>query len=80
LIAACLLVTAFAAYGVDRGIYVGSTDYLLEEVWIIKECRYLFVTGVSEIPARGGIFEGTPLRGQRKANETDRLYCRLFGD
>ena len=87
-IVALLFVIAPAIYGLDRGIYVGSVSYYLEpdkprspgEV-IIKHCRYLFITGISEIPAHGGVFDQAPaLRGMQSENNANQLYCRFFGE
>lgn len=70
-----------AIYGLDHGIYIGSTTYTTETIFIHKICRYLFVTGVSELPARGGSFDEAPMyRGVRLSRQPDSLYCRFFRD
>jgi len=67
-----------AVYGLDHGIFIGTTLYrygpapccLEMGADTIKKCRYLFVTGVSEIEAHDGATKGTnpPFSG----------YCTLF--
>jgi hypothetical protein len=79
-----------AFYWLDRGIYLGSSTSVLpageaigdwKQDWVLKTCRYLFVTGISEKPAHGGQFESDPIAGGiRPIDEADRLYCRLFGE
>lgn len=55
-----LCVVALITYGLDRGIYVGSFDALYsapccpDTAYFQKRCRYLFVTGISEIDAHDG--------------------------
>ena len=73
-----LIVVSFAVYGLDHGIYIGTTLYRYGPAPCcpkmgadtLKKCRYLFVTGVSEILAHDGLTEGTnpPFSG----------YCNLF--
>jgi hypothetical protein len=46
---------AAAGYGLNHGIYVGS-DTWREGDFIHRNCRYLFVSGISTLSARGGIF------------------------
>ena len=81
--------SAFAGvvYGLDRGIYVGSSSYILpagsfgKEEYVVKECRYLFVTGFSKKPAHGGELDFVPTMGGRQpVNNAGQLYCRLFGE
>jgi hypothetical protein len=80
-----------AVYGLDRGIYLGSSDRVLpaddtppwtgrdgtssttNDDWVLKTCRYLFITGVvkSSDPVAGGL---------QPIGNADRLYCRLFGE
>jgi hypothetical protein len=91
LILAFLLLSA-VIYGIDRGIYIGTTgrataaqlalgtvanpevhDYTVFH----KNCRYL-VTGIVELPARGGLYERMP--GQRFDQDPDTLCCRFFGE
>jgi len=74
-------------YGLDRGIYVGSSSYILpagafaKEDYVIKECRYLFVTGFSKKPAHGGAFDYVPTLGCRQpVSNASQLYCRFFGE
>ena len=51
------------AYALDHGIYVGSAVYIAgadccPDLDVLqKKCRYLFVTGISEINARDGLVE-----------------------
>lgn len=55
-----LAIVILAMYGLNRGIYVGSQRYVSGapccpgDDEIQKRCRYLFVTGISEIDARDG--------------------------
>src|ERR1700733_572115 len=89
-------VAAITVYALDSGIYVGSNFYVRgatccpEQDEVIKYCRYLFITGTSEIPAGNGI---RTIPGERKRNEAmaagipqgprpeppDQGYCRIFG-
>ena len=75
IIVIALAVIGSVAYGLDRGIYVGSTSHIVQGV-IYKRCRYLFITGISESPAHGGAL----FRGMQLPNEPPRLYCRFFGE
>jgi hypothetical protein len=43
-----------------------------------KNCQYLFISGIVELPARGG--PHTQLPGQRFLEDPDTLYCRIFGE
>ncbi len=55
-----LVIFGFAAYALDRGIYVGSDNFLNtapccpDTAYFQKRCSYLFVTGISEINAHDG--------------------------
>jgi hypothetical protein len=89
-----------AVYGLDRGIYLGSSDRVLpaddtppwtvrdgtssttNDDWVLKTCRYLFITGITEKPAHGGVVKSSdPVAGGLKPiGNADRLYCRLFGE
>jgi len=84
LIVAFLAITAGGIYGLNRGIFVGSAEYFVDQGIVQKRCRYLFVTGVSEIPARGSVFDGLGLppglQGMRLTDRRDNLYCGVFGD
>jgi hypothetical protein len=86
LIVAIPRMIAVAIYGLNRGIFVGSVDNVIGEELFRKKCRYLFITGVSEIPARGSVFDGIDvpyvrgMRGIHSADGPDNLYCRVFGD
>jgi hypothetical protein len=67
-------------YGLDRGIFIGSTSFVSEGL-LHKTCRYVFVTGISDLPAPGGPLEtGIAFRGVQLANAPDNLYCRFFGE
>jgi hypothetical protein len=80
LILIVLLVVVLTIYGLDRGIYIGTTNFTREGV-IFKNCRYLFVTGISEMPSRNGRTDHIPmLRGRRLPDWPDNLYCRLFAE
>lgn len=76
-----VFVAALVIYGLDRGIYIGSRSHIADGI-LRKSCRYLFVTGISELPAHGGVADQIPAgafaQGFQLANEPDRLYCRLF--
>lgn len=84
-------VAALAAYGLNRGIYVGSERYVggysccPDSDFIQKRCRYLFVTGISEIDANDGLIlapraRSDPSAFAAAAAKPDNGYCRLFGD
>jgi hypothetical protein len=87
----CVLVAlAMLAYAVDRGILIGTVRYVEgfegspEDDYIQKRCRYLFITGISEIDARDGRVNAPHARtsalARRLADGTpDNGYCRLFG-
>jgi hypothetical protein len=80
LTATFVLVGALTIYGLDRGIYIGSVTAISEGL-LHKNCRYLFVSGISEKPAHGGPLEtGIAFRGVQLAKEPDNLYCRFFGE
>jgi hypothetical protein len=67
-------------YGLDRGIFIGSTGFISEGL-LHKSCRYLFVTGIAELPAHGGPLDtGTAYRGTQLAKDPVSLYCRFFGE
>ena len=71
-----IVLFAIAVYALDRGIYVGSARYVMgyeadfpqDSDFLQKRCRYLFITGISEIDAHEG----------RVAAPHARSYCRLF--
>jgi hypothetical protein len=78
-----------AAYALDRGIYVGSVRYVMgygfspDYDFLQKRCRYLFITGISEIDAHDGRVDAPHARTDPAALETalkkpDNGYCRLF--
>ena len=75
-----------AIYGINRGLFIGSTtttktsSYSLGEekhsyTTISENCRYLFITGIVEMPALGGS-PSTP--GQRFKEDPDTLHCQIF--
>lgn len=67
-------------YGLDHGIFIGSTS-LVSEGLLHKSCRYLFVTGVVELPAHGGPLDtGKAYQGVQLAKDPVSLYCRFFGE
>jgi len=85
-----ILGVIFSIYALDHGIYVGSKRY----VWgapccpqtdtIRKRCRYLFVTGISEIDARDGEIDAPNATSDDAARaaalaKPENGYCRLFG-
>lgn len=53
------LVVGAAAYGLNRGVFLGSSTWR-EGGMIHRSCRYLFVTGVSDLAAHGGTFGRLP--------------------
>jgi len=86
-----LLIITLGAYALDRGIYVGSKRYVSgadccpDLDTIQKRCRYLFVTGISEINARDGQVDAPRARTDKAAQlaaleKPDNGYCRLFGE
>lgn len=83
LAATFLLIVAATIYSLDRGIYIGSVSTVSENI-LRKNCRYWFVTGITEIPAHGGMADRVPdggfPRGLQLADESDKLYCRFFGE
>lgn len=74
----CLLLAA--VYGIDHGVFVGTNVHIWgpppalpeEGNLVVKTCRYLFITGVTEIPAHDGISTDAkaPYRG----------YCPLLAN
>jgi hypothetical protein len=79
-----------AAYGLDHGVYVGSERYVMGAPCcanadvIQKRCRYLFVTGVSEINAVDGqVMAPNAMHDPNAAlaglQTPDNGYCHLFG-
>jgi hypothetical protein len=65
LLIAAVLLAVSAAYGLNRGIFVGSERLLYgpEHGNIMKtECHYLFITGISKFDAGFG----------------ENSYCRFF--
>lgn len=80
LIVPALIVLAGAIYSLDRGIYIGTKSFVNEGL-LIKRCRYLFITGISEVPARGAPPIGNlPKLGVQLADQPDQLYCRVFAE
>ena len=89
----CIVVVIVVIYGLNRGIFVGSTSFAANGL-VYERCHYLFITGVIELPARGGPLdqphvEGMPiisvpdaaqLRGTRLPFAPDDLYCRIFAE
>jgi hypothetical protein len=90
------IITAFAAivaivYSLDRGIYIGSITEtktlnlaLRDRTLVHKTCRYLFITGIAELPALGGL-DDTHLPGYAFADSSvgptpNSLHCRLFAE
>jgi hypothetical protein len=69
-----------AIYALNRGIFVGSINYPMGGDVVLKKCRYLFVTGISEIPARGSHLDRDPSMRGIGLTTNDNLYCHLFGD
>jgi hypothetical protein len=77
LIAAAVIAVA-AIYCLDRGIFIGSNSFV-NQGFLVKRCRYLFITGVTEQPAHGAPPIGNlPKLGMQLADRPDQLYCRIF--
>jgi hypothetical protein len=76
-----VLFVVLGIYSLNRGIYIGSASYINGNL-LRKNCKYLFVTGISRQPAHGGVLDqSVPLaRGIQLASEPDSLYCRLFAE
>jgi hypothetical protein len=79
-----------ASYALDRGIYIGSKRYVAgadccpDSDTLLKRCRYLFVTDISEIDAADGEVDAPRARTDAAAFKRalalpDNGYCRLFG-
>jgi len=88
-----LAIAGGAVYGIDRGIYIGSTTTIKNSSYpvgqgvnaetrtysvIFKNCRYLFISGIIEMPALGG--HSTNMPGQRFDEDPDTLHCRIFAE
>lgn len=85
------IVAASAIYGLNRGIFVGTERYVRgfeccpDAHKIIKRCRCLFITGVSEIDARDGIVQAPRARTDPAALQAalalrDNGYCSIFSE
>jgi hypothetical protein len=76
------IVILLALYGLDQGIYVGSSiTPSTGGGMVTKKCRYLSLRGISEVPAQGGRLKsmpGTELKLPGREDEPDHLFCRLF--
>jgi hypothetical protein len=81
--------SGLAVYALDRGVFVGSSRYVTgadccpDLDYIQKRCRYLFVTGISEIDAIDGTVDAPNARKDRFAvtaamNKPENGYCHLF--
>jgi hypothetical protein len=78
LIRALLIALGAAVYGLDRGIYVGSSSFVVGE-WIVKHCRYLFFTGISTKPARVLTLDFlTSPPGGSPPEQADAAYCPVL--
>lgn len=69
-------------YALDRGVFIGSVTNAEDDgFYVHKTCRYLFATGIAELPARGGIKDlpGTAFV-QPYPPSASSLHCRFFGD
>jgi len=85
-----LLIVVFGVYGLNRGIYVGSERRVSgyrccpDADILVKSCRYLFVTGVSEIRARGSVDAPRASIDENALSlalkKPDNSYCHLFAD
>ena len=64
----------------NHGIFVGSQSGVNAGGFLYKTCKYLFVSGIAELPARGGLAAVVP-NAPRGIELGDRggqtLYCRL---
>jgi hypothetical protein len=88
---AALVILGFAAFALDRGIYVGSKLYVAgadccpDLDYLQKRCRYLFITGISEIDAHDGTIPAPRAKTDIEAfsaaiKKPENSYCRLFGE
>jgi len=77
-LAIAVIAGMFGVYGTDHGIYLG-TEYSRanppawrpsDPAYVIKRCRYLFITGVSVIKAADFVADGVP--------PPYKSYCTLF--
>jgi hypothetical protein len=86
-----LFIVALGVYGLNRGMFVGSERYVFSAECcpdldtIRKRCRYLFVTGISEIDARDGEVSAPRANTDRTAfkdalKKPENGYCPLFGE
>ena len=88
-----LVVSAFflllGIYAINRGVYVGSERYVMgapccpNTDYIQKRCRYLFITGISEIDAIDGQVGAPnathdPAALAKAEKMPDNGYCHLF--
>ena len=70
-------------YALDRGVFIGSVTNVETDGFVHKTCRYLFATGIAELPSRGGIKD---LPGYAFAQPNppwptaSSLHCRFFGE
>lgn len=87
---AALVAVAMGAYALDRGIFVGSERYVFgapccpDTDSIVKRCRYLFVTGISEIAAVDGEVSAPRVTRDPEAlrvamQKPENGHCPLFG-
>jgi hypothetical protein len=75
ILGAVFFVVGFLIYGLDHGVYLGTVYYELKDQSgsdVMKKCRYLFVSGISEVNSRGAqwvdLKPGVKIPG----------YCPLF--
>jgi len=74
---ACIALVAI--FILDRGVYVGSREGVNQGGFRFKACKYLFITGVAELPAAGGLNATMPQypKGIQFSAEPESLYCRF---
>lgn len=84
-LALAVLVILALMFVLDHGLFVGSVKSEISPGVVQKRCQYLFITGVTELPAHGSAVELLPAGsgippGVMLPNMPDNLYCRLFAD
>jgi hypothetical protein len=76
------LIILAAAYGLNRGLFLGSKIFI-DGQWFIKHCHYLYFTGVETHPARGGdsrwdLVPPAPPGSVGDLGRADELHCPVF--
>jgi hypothetical protein len=76
---AAIVIAGGAIYSLDHGLYVGTALYAQrpapccpeEPTILTRQCKYLFVTGIAEIPANDG---------RTKITEAEFAASRMLGE